>query len=137
MQGWHYGDDDLFYGADKNEAAFPVYYGAFGEPGVYAAFMSNYGKLENTFKTNGLEAVLSYTTPGGDSVIAGSYATLHNSDQKLTGSEFSRLRNVWTGNITYNLTGSFQIYTEAEHYGKAVYQEESENVATLGLIYNL
>ncbi|MGN1356307.1 MAG: hypothetical protein ACI4VX_01300 [Succinivibrionaceae bacterium] len=51
MQGWHYGDYDLFYGADKDEAAFSVYYGAFGEPGVYAAFMYNYGKLENTFKT--------------------------------------------------------------------------------------
>lgn len=140
--GWQYEENEgvlertLYNGADKNETALSVYYGSFGAPGFYAAFLYNFGKLENTYKGNGLEAVLSYTTPGADWTFAGSYATLHNADTKLTGSKLSKLRNSWTGNITYNLTNNFQIYAEAEHRGKAVYQDNSENVATLGLIYN-
>lgn len=132
--GYH--ANGLYYGADKNEAAVGLYYGSFGVPGFYAAAVYNYGKLEYTYKTHGVEAALSYTTPDAGWTFSAVYQYAHNSDDKLTKNDLSVLNSAWTGEIIYNLTSNFQIYTDLEYRHEAVFRDESEKLATLGLIYN-
>lgn len=136
--GWNV--NGLYYGADKNEVAASLYYGNFGAPGLYAAIAYNYAKLENTYKTNGLETTVSYTTPNRDWIFSVEYSYFHNSDDRLTkislNKDNSLFSSVWTGEIIYNLTQKFQIYTELEHKYESVVQKESENLVSLGFIYN-
>ncbi len=133
-------EDNLYYGEDKNEWGISLYFGEMGAPGFYAAAMYNWGKLDKTYKTNGLEAVLSYTTPGADWNFTLGYAYLHNGDKDNSKIRFdsdrSNMSNAWTANITYNLTSNFQIFTEYEHQAKKVCNPESQNLWELGLIYN-
>ncbi len=132
--------DGLYYGEDKNEWGISLYFGEMGAPGIYAAAMYNWGKLDKTYKTNGVEAVLSYTTPGTAWNFTLGYAYLHNANKRETealfGSDRSTVKNTWTGNITYNLTSNFQIFTEAEFHAKNVFLNETENLFEIGLIYN-
>lgn len=136
----HWDEDGVYQGGDKNETSLSIYYGEYGAPGVYAAAMYNWGKLEETYKVHGLEAVLGYTTPGGDWSFGVAYAYLHNSDRELSenalGSDYSVFQSAWTGEILYNLTSNFQIYGTAERHNKSVTSPEAENLASLGLIYN-
>lgn len=132
--GYH--ENGLFYGADKNEAAVSVFYGDFGAPGLYAAAVYNYGKLDRTYKSNGVEAALSYTTPGTDWTFTANYQYAHNGDEKLSRSDLSVLKSAWTGEILYRVTPKFNIYTDFEHRYKSVLKKEKEDLATIGLIYN-
>ncbi len=133
-------EDNLYYGEDKNEWGISLYYGEMGAPGIYAAAMYNWGKLDKTYKTNGLEAVLSYTTPGTDWTFALGYEYLHNSDKNNSkirfNSDKSVYSNAFTANVTYNLTSNFQIFSEYEFHAKNVRNDSTENMWELGLIYN-
>lgn len=133
-------DDNLYYGEDKNEWGISLYYGEMGAPGIYAAAMYNWGKVDKTYKTNGVEAVLSYTTPGSDWNFSLGYAYLHNGNKDKSKLRFhsdsSTVSNSWTGNITYNLTSNFQIFTEYEHHQKNIFNASNENLYEIGLIYN-
>ena len=132
--------DNLYYGVDKNEWGISLYYGEMGAPGIYASAMFNWGKLDRTYKTDGVEAVLSYTTPGAAWNFSLGYAYLHNGNRDYSRIRFdsdrSTVSNSWTGNITYNLTSNFQIFTEAEFHAKNVFLNETENLFEVGLIYN-
>lgn len=135
---------DLFYGADKNEAAISLYYGARGTPGLYTAILYNYGKLENTYKGSGFNGVISYVTPSGMFNFYGSYGYIKNCDEELTmnaknkklNNNRSILSETFTLGIDYNLTSNFVIYLEGEHRADSVFNQKTENLGTLGLIYN-
>ena len=133
-------EDNLYYGEDKNEWGISLYYGEMGAPGIYAAAMYNWGKLDKTYVASGVEAVLSYTTPGADWNFSLGYEYLNNSSKRKSelrfGSRHANISNVWTGNITYNLTSNFQIFTEAEHHASTIFNEGHENLFEIGLIYN-
>ncbi len=131
-----YGADGLFYGADKKEYAISAYYGSFGAPGFYAAAVYNHGELEKTYKGDGTEVSLSYTTPESLFTFTGTYGYFKNQDRSLTKSQNSRLSNTWSGNISLNLTSNFNIYTEYEHRQNDAWNDKNENLLTLGLIYN-
>ena len=135
-----YQANGLFYGANKNEAAVSVFFGDFGAPGVYAAVVYNHGQLQHTYESDGVEAALSYTTPGTDWTFTANYQYAHNNDKKLTRESFkndkSILKSAWTGEIIYRVTPKFNIYTDLERRYESVIKNESENLATIGLIYN-
>ena len=134
-------DKHQYIGGDKNETALSLYYGESGAPGLYAAFVYNWDKLENTYKVHGLETAVSYTTPGTDWTFTVAYAYLHNADRELSkrsylGSDDRVFQSAWTGEILYNLTSNFQIYGEAERLNTSVTSPEAQNKLSLGLIYN-
>lgn len=131
-----YDAEGIYQGAGKTEFGASVYFGSYGAPGVYAAVVYNHGDLERTYRTDGVEAALAYTTPGGDWTFTGLYGYLKNQDQERSGEKDSRFSSAWTGNITWNLTSNFNIYTEYEHRAESILSEDAENLFTLGLIYN-
>lgn len=128
--------DGIYVGPGKTEFGASVYYGSFGAPGIYGAVVYNHGDLERTYRTDGVEAALSYTTPAGAFTFTGLYGYLKNQDQTRVGSLNNRLSHTWTGNITWNLTSNFNIYTEFEHRGDNAWSNDEQNLFTLGLIYN-
>ena len=111
-----YREDGYFYGADKHEWALSAYWGSYGAPGMYMA--------------------LAYTTPQTDWTFMATYGYLHNEEKKLSRNDKSVLSSKLGGEIIYNLTANFQIYTELERRYESVFVDESENAALLGLIYN-
>jgi predicted porin len=133
-------EGNILNGANKNETAISIYYGEYGTPGFYAAAIYNWDKLQSTYKVNGVEAVLGYTTPGGDWTFGAAYGYLHNVDRGLTrnalGSDDRVFQSAWTGEVIYNVTSNFQIYGEAERHNSSVVHQEAENALSLGLIYN-
>jgi len=131
-----YREDGYFYGADKHEWALSAYWGSYGAPGMYMALVYNYGKLDHTYAGRGFEASLAYTTPQTDWTFMATYGYLHNEEKKLSRNDKSVLSSKLGGEIIYNLTANFQIYTELERRYESVFVDESENAALLGLIYN-
>ncbi len=129
-------DKGLYVGPGKTEFGASVYYGSYGAPGVYGAVVYNHGDLERTYRTDGVEALLSYTTPQGGWTFSGLYGYLKNQDQQRVGSKNNRLSQSWTANVTWNLTSNFNIYTEYEHQGDDAWNSSNENLLTLGMIYN-
>lgn len=130
----------LYFGADKNELAISAYYGSYGAPGFYAAVVYNNGRLKETYEGKGVEAVLSYTTPGADWTFTGGFEYMKNCNRSLTShsvhSKEGTLSRAWSGEIDYNLTTNFVIYLEGERAGTSVYQPEHNNAVTLGFVYN-
>ena len=135
-QTYGYREDGYFYGADKHEWALSAYWGSYGAPGMYMALVYNYGKLDHTYAGRGFEASLAYTTPQTDWTFMATYGYLHNEEKKLSRNDKSVLSSKLSGEIIYNLTANFQIYTELERRYESVFVDESENAALLGLIYN-
>ncbi|MBQ8708441.1 MAG: porin [Succinivibrionaceae bacterium] len=131
----------LYLGADKEEVAGSIYYGTRGAPGIYGALVYNYGKLENTYKGSGVNAALSYTTPGQAFTIYGSYAYIWNHDKDLTWKSASHnrrkaLSHFFNISVDYNITRNAVIYVEGEHRQKAVFNKFNDNLLKLGFIYN-
>ncbi len=132
--GYH--ADGFFYGADKTEYAVSFYYGTFGAPGFYAAAVYNHGWLKNTYRGDGCEVSLSYTTPGSAFTFLGTFGYMKNQRQDYTPFRTSRLSNGWSFNVAWNPVTSFSVYSELEHRVHNAFKDENETKATLGLIYN-
>lgn len=133
-------DGDLPAGK-REQAGATVYAGTFGEPGFYGAISYLYSKVDRSRKSNGLEVIGAYTTPGADWTFSVSYGWMGNSSKARTldayGSDRSKLFEGLTAQINYDITSNFQVHAEYMRVGKSVLNpDDKQDLVQFGFIYN-